>query len=164
MGPSYFEMVESIVSIQPCICSEGEGCIERGKITWDNSKGDHLHLRIDHCVINDGPIKRCDCIIFFQFQDEGADRVFVFVIEIKDKWYKLHEIKDKIQTCVDKLHELGLLDRNVVVIPVLYAEKHISNAKRTFYMYRVKIRGKPNSIKYLKHGERITKAISLKQT
>lgn len=87
--------------------------------------------------------------------------VFIFVIEVKDRWYKLTDVQEKIQTCIEKLrNEIGITRPRTVVIPVLYAEKHISNAKRTFFYYPVRIMGKRHVIQYLKHGEKITKAIA----
>ena len=110
--------------------------------------------------MRDEPIKRCDCIIFFQFSNDET-HIFAFVVEVKDRWYSLTEVKEKIETCIERLtSEINIARSRTVVIPVLYAERHISNARRTFSNYPVRIRGKPQAIKYLKHGDEITNAVA----
>jgi len=109
--------------------------------------------------MKDEPKKRCDCIIVFQFK--GQSQIFIFIIEVKDKYYSLTEIQQKLQTCIEKwLDEIGIERGKMVIIPILYAERHISNAKRTFNMYPVNILGAPKAIRYLKHGDQITDAIA----
>lgn len=159
MLSSYLDRLREIDLFGSCLCPRGH-CRERGKIVWDGSYGNYIHLRFNHCIMNNEPFKRCDCIVFFQFADDETN-VFIFVVEVKDRWYKLTEIQEKMKTCIEKLcNEIGIIRPRTVVIPVLYAERHISNARRTFSNYPVKIMGKSHAIKYLKHGERITNAIA----
>lgn len=86
----------------------------------------------------------------------------MYVVEVKKKWYSLTEIQNKIKTCVEKMFdESNLIKTRTVVIPLLYAERHISNARRTFNRYSIKVRGKPKSIDYLKNGQNIVKALKI---
>lgn len=145
--------------LKSCVCNS-LNCCYKGKIIWDITDGDFVHLQFDQCVMKDEPQKRCDCIIFFQ-SINGKN--VVFIVEFKERWYSLTEVQDKITTCYMKmLNEINFLQRKkIIIIPLLYASRHISGAKRTFAKYPIKIRGKSKSIVYLKNGENITKALKM---
>ena len=141
-----------------CICDYGT-CIEKGKIVWNNNQGSFIHIRIDGCVIKNNLTNACDCIIIFL--PFNNDKLITFIVELKDSYgYSLDKIKCQLQICIDKiLAESIIIQTKSLIIPILYANRHISNAKRIFHSYFIKIRGKKQNIIYLKYGENILNSL-----
>lgn len=141
-----------------CLC-ENRRCEESGKIVWNNSDGDYIHLRIDDCIIKDEPIKRCDCIIFYQ---DNENYIIIYIIEVAGrKNYHLSDIRDKISNCI--INILDMIDNiqcKKLIIPVLYAKSHISIAKRSFKESTISFNGKRQLIKYLHYGQDIISSIT----
>jgi len=151
------EIYTKISDIFPdCICEKE--CYERGKIVWNDEDGVYIHLRIDQCVIKDEPIKRADCAIFSQYN--CINHIYLYIIEVKDNWYSLSDIREKIFLTYQKLNkDLEFINEKITIIPVLYANRHISNARRTFHAYTITFGSKNQSIKYLHNGINIINAL-----
>lgn len=136
-----------------CIHNPPSHCIESGNITWDNNVDRYLHLRFDHCVCNDEPVKRCDCIIF-RFEQGAIPSVYV--IEVKQGNPNLTEVQEKIQYCLDKVTSLFPNNNaDFRVVPTLCASSFHGLEARAFLSYRVKIRGKKVLINKRLHRESI---------
>lgn len=146
-------LIEGNKTYNNCICKIKD-CEEKGKIYWNEEKGDFIHIRIDDCVICSNGIKKCDCLLFFQEITEQT--AVMMLIEVKKNNYTAEEIKCKLENCIEKIFDdLSLSYNDILVIPVIVAKKN-SIDKRLFSKQIINKRGIKQRISYIKWGEDVT--------
>jgi hypothetical protein len=139
--------------IKQCICDPREGCIEAGKISWDNGVDTFVHVRFDGCLCRDQPVKRCDCIVF-RFVS-SRQKPTMFVVETKEDNPDLSEVQEKVQYCINEMIAILIRPQDFRVVPVLCASSFHGLGHRAFLCYRVTIFGEKTMISKRFHSESI---------
>ena len=139
---------------------ESKKCLESGKVVWNNSLGDNIHIRIDGCIFKKGTkIKRCDCFIIFHY--DINDKIYSFFVEVQESYgYSLRNIAKQLESGIKEIIKMNnLIKEKSIIVPILYSKTHISNAKRVFPFFPIYINGIKKNIVYLTYGIEITNAI-----
>lgn len=136
-----------------CMCKV---CREKGRVAWDNRKGDFFHVRVDDCI--NILEKRCDCIIFYS--PLKIRKCVAFVIEVKGKSYHLREVSEKLQKSIEMLKSFLSDISKIAVYPIVYASRHTSLQKRALVSYRVTWL-KPSLMRLLNWGDDVCKALEV---
>jgi len=157
LDPGIKSIIDGEVIFNKCICDSSKKCIEKGKIVWDNKRGEFIHFRYDGCICSSNKVQKSDCLIFFENEEE---KIKIFAIEVKDKNPAPREVQSQIQTCLDHMDRLLSTQQNkTVIIPVLCAERYTGTIKRYLQTLKVRCFGKPYNIVPIKHGEEIIASI-----
>lgn len=142
-----------------CQCNINE-CKEKGKVCWKSDEDQCLHIRIDGCmdyfVDNLKNLKKADCLMLSVYKE----KIYTFIVEVKTRHYDLNEIKEKFENTLNLLNEL-LEDykKQIIVVPIVYAESHIIQWKRYAFNIKLKYAGKKALIAFLKYCEPIQRAL-----
>jgi len=139
-------------AISKCLCNISK-CKEKGKVCWEINGGQYFHIRVNGCIQYLTDLKRADCVILHPIHD---GKIYAFIIEVKTRNYDLDEVKEKIENTLDVLN--NTLNCLFIPIPILYAKSH-RKWKRYAFQKRVKYKGSPILITFLKYCESIQKAI-----
>jgi hypothetical protein len=139
------------------VCDDEE-CKEKGRVIWNSRDGKFVHIRFDNCMASVG--KKCDCIILYF--SHRINKPVIFIVEVKGIHYRLDEVAEKLQRCVDILRNVlnGNINR-VIIIPVLYADRHCSMAKRAVSSYKINCPTGHAIITLLNNGDNICKALKV---
>jgi len=139
-----------------CVC-DPKHCLEKGKIVWGIEKGKYTHVRIDDCMEIPDTEKRCDCLIFF-FPVHRSKNI-VFIVEVKGRDYEFEEVQEKFCNSIRRIESLEDVRRKVAIIPVLYADRHKSDASRIAPHYKVSTTKGKIGMVLLNHGDDISKSL-----
>lgn len=88
----------TLQSLLKCICCTGK-CIEKGRIRFDFSDGNVIHIRVDGCAITDQG-KKCDCMIIYHL--DGGNIIHIFFVETKGENYSWTEAKEQLERSIEE--------------------------------------------------------------
>ena len=139
-----------------CKCNLA-ACKEKGKVCWEKTEGQYVHIRVDECVEYFRDLKKADCLIlYFNCKGEG----YAFIIEVKTKRYDLNDIKEKMENTISMLEDIQeYYNKRLVIIPIVYAKSHRIQWRRYAFLMKLRYRGGRALMAFLKYCENIQKAI-----